>query len=154
MYISIEVYNFEKRRNVTVIELVISISIILLIATLSFPKDNLENQKINLFAHQLCSDIRYVRRINMFSDYNTYIYYINQDNHEGYVLRKDGKNVKSIVLPKNVKIARSIDIIKFKSDGSPQKASTIEIYNHRLRKTITITPVSGRVLLKEGKYET
>ncbi|OMK38052.1 hypothetical protein BER30_001422, partial [Clostridioides difficile] len=24
----------------------------------------------------------------------------------------------------------------------------------RLRKTITITPVSGRVLLKEGKYET
>ncbi len=53
------------------------------------------------------------------------------------------------MLPKNAKIARSIEIIKFKSDGSPQKASTIEIYNNRLRKTITITPVSGRVLLKE-----
>ncbi|HFG2299216.1 pilus assembly FimT family protein [Clostridioides difficile] len=147
-------YNFEKRRNVTVIELIVSISIMLLIVTLSFPKDNLENHKINLFARQLCSDIRYVRRINMFSNYNTYIYYINQGKHEGYVLRKDGKNIKSIMLPKNAKIARSIEIIKFKSDGSPQKASTIEIYNNRLRKTITITPVSGRVLLKEGKYET
>ena len=62
----------------TVIELIVSISIILLIVTLSFPKDNLENHKINLFARQLCSDIRYVRRINMFSNYNTYIYYINQ----------------------------------------------------------------------------
>lgn len=86
-----------------------------------FPKDNLENHKINLFARQLCSDIRYVRRINMFSNYNTYIYYINQGKHEGYVLRKDGKNIKSIMLPKNAKIARSIEIIKFKSDGSPQR---------------------------------
>lgn len=147
-------YNFEKRRNVTVIELVVSISIILLITTICFPKDNLENHKINLFARQLCSDIRYVRRINMFSNYNTYIYYIKQEEQEGYVLRKDGKNVKSIVLPRKVRIARSIETIKFKSDGSPQKSTTIEIYNDRLNKTITITPVSGRVLLKEGKYET
>ncbi|WP_227845269.1 MULTISPECIES: hypothetical protein [unclassified Clostridioides] len=147
-------YNFEKRRNVTVIELVVSISIILLITTICFPKDNLENHKINLFARQLCSDIRYVRRINMFSNYNTYIYYIKQKEQEGYVLRKDGKDVKSIVLPRNVRIARSIETIKFKSDGSPQRATTIEIYNGRLNKTITITPVSGRVLLKEGKYET
>lgn len=42
----------------------------------------------------------------MFSNYNTYIYYINQGKHEGYVLRKDGKNIKSIMLPKNAKIAR------------------------------------------------
>lgn len=44
----------------TLVELVITISIILLITTLCFPSDNVEKYQVNSFIKQLCSDIRYV----------------------------------------------------------------------------------------------
>ena len=39
--------------------------------------------------------------------------------------------------------------------GSPNpKGQTIKVYNDKIKKEITIVPVSGRALLKEGEYET
>lgn len=138
----------------TLVELVISISIILLISTLCFPRFNINKYKIDLFTKQLCSDIRYVRNENMLGNLNAYIYYTD-DKVKRYIVRNDGKDLKEITLPEEMKISYNQSRIRFKRDGTPDpKGQTIIIYNKDLKKEITIVPISGRVLLKEGKYET
>ncbi|WP_304339956.1 pilus assembly FimT family protein [Metaclostridioides mangenotii] len=138
----------------TVVELVVTISVIILISTLCIPKGSIDNRAINLFSRQFCSDIRFVRRENMLGNYNTYIYYTKKKCVEGYILRKDGEDIKTNLLPKDAKIDHSLSTIKFKIDGSPvEKGSTIEVYKKKYCRYITITPVSGRILLKEDKYE-
>ncbi|MBS5786410.1 MAG: hypothetical protein KIC98_00765 [Clostridioides difficile] len=137
----------------TVIELVVTISIIILLSTLCIPKGSVDNRTINLFSRQFCSDIRFVRRENMLGNYNN-IYYTKKDGAEGYTLRKDGEDIKTNLLPQDAKIDHSLSTIKFKIDGSPvEKGSTIEVFKDNYSKFITITPVSGRILLKEDKYE-
>ena len=70
----------------TLVELVITISIILLITTLCFPSDNGEKFQVNSFIKQLCSDIRYVRNINMMGNTNAYVYLNNNDEGSSFTL--------------------------------------------------------------------
>lgn len=138
----------------TLVELVISISIILLISTLCFPKLNISKYKIDLFTKQICSDIRYIRNENMLGNSSVYIYYTD-DKEKSYIVRNDGKDLKKITLPEETKLSYDQSRIRFKRDGAPDpKGQTITIYNKDFKKEITIVPISGRVLLKEGKYET
>ena len=138
----------------TLVELVITISIILLITTLCFPKDNIEKYQINSFIKQLCSDIRYVRNINMMGNTNAYVYLEKNDEGSSFKLNEDRKDIKQVYLPKDCKIQFTRPIIKFKSDGTPTPSGTsIKIINKNKVIEITIVPISGRVLIKEGKYE-
>lgn len=138
----------------TLVELVITISIMLLISTLCFSKDDLSKHQINSFTKQLCSDIRYVRKCNMLGDFKTYIYYKKNQESSSYVVRSKGNDMKEIQLPSEINLEYGESKIRFKSDGSPDpKGQTINVYNNKIKKEITIVPVSGRVLLKEGKYE-
>ena len=54
----------------TTIELVITISIISIISSICFMKYENNSYKIESFARELCSDIRYVRRENMLDNKN------------------------------------------------------------------------------------
>lgn len=140
----------------TLVELLIAIAIMLLLITVCFPKDNIEKHIINSFTKQLCSDLRYVRRCNMLEDNSTYIVYIKENNKSGYSIKQKGEFIKSITLPQNASINDNINnsSIKFDKYGSPYPSGgTIKIGNEKLKKEITIVPVSGRVLMKEGKYE-
>ena len=138
----------------TLVELVITISIILLITTLCFPKDNIEKYQINSFIKQLCSDIRYVRNINMMGNTNAYVYLEKNDEGSSFKLNEDRKDIKQVYLPKDCKIQFTRPIIKFKSDGTPTPSGTsIKIINKNKVIEITIVPISGRVLIKEGRYE-
>lgn len=147
-------YKHETRRNVTLVELVVTISFITIISTLCFPKENISKYQINSFTKQLCSDIRYVRKNNMLGCNDTYIYYKNNNGTHSYILRQESKDVKEISLPKDVQLLYTRGKILFKKDGSPQQlGATIKIISKDIKREITIVPVSGRVLLKEGKYE-
>lgn len=140
----------------TLIELLISMAIMLLIATLCFPKNNFEKHTINSFSKQLCSDIRYVRSCNMLEDTSTYLVYVEEDGKKGYSIKQKGEYIKYVFLPKNTVIKDNINnnIIRFDNYGAPYPGGgTINISNNETKKEITIVPVSGRVLLKEGKYE-
>ena len=138
----------------TLVELVITISIILLITTLCLPKDNIEKYQINSFIKQLCSDIRYVRNINMMGNTNAYVYLEKNDEGSSFKLNEDRKDIKQVYLPKDCKIQFTRPIIKFKSDGTPTPSGTsIKIINKNKVIEITIVPISGRVLIKEGRYE-
>lgn len=146
-------YTYEKRRNVTLIEVVICMSIIIIISTLCFFNGDNKNYILNSFTKQLCSDIRYVRKCNMMGDLKTYIYYKEEKNYISYILRSNSKDIKEVQLPKGASLA-GLSKISFKQDGTPiSKGSTIKVYNGIIKKEITIVPVSGRVLLKEGRYE-
>ena len=138
----------------TLVELVITISIILLIITLYFPKDNIEKYQINSFIKQLCSDIRYVRNINMMGNTNAYVYLEKSDDGSSFKLNEDRKDIKQVYLPKDCEIQFTRPIIKFKADGTPLPSGTsIKIIHKNKIIEITIVPISGRVLIKEGKYE-
>lgn len=139
----------------TLVEVVISITIIILVVTLGFPKDNLQKYEINSFAKQLCSDIRYVRKSNMLGNSDTYIYYKKTEYLKSYILRENSKDIKEIFLPTEVEIYYNRGKLQFRKDGSPEPTgTTITIMNKYIKKEITIVPISGRVLLKEGKYGT
>lgn len=138
----------------TLVELVITLSVIIVITSVCFFRGDTNKYEVDLFTKQLCSDIRYVRKSNMLGDFNTYIYYKNENDKISYILRSDGKDKKKVYLPQNTKISYGKNTIKFKSDGAPNPiGQTIIVYNKKVKKEITIVPISGRVLLKEGKYE-
>ena len=138
----------------TLVELVVGISIIVLITTLCFPKVSIEKYQVNSFIKQLCSDIRYVRNINMMGNTNAYIFLEKNDDDISFILNENNKDIKQVNLPKNCNIKFTRSIIKFKTDGTPlPSGTTIKIIYKNSEIQITIVPISGRVLIKEGRYE-
>ncbi len=139
----------------TLLEIVISISVILIITSICFPNVDIKKYQVNSFVKQLCSDIRYIRNINMMGNTNAYIYLDNNDKESSFTLNENKKNIKTVYLPKDCKIEYTRQMVKFKADGTPYPSgTTIKIIYENTKKEITIVPISGRVLIKEGKYET
>ena len=62
------------------------------------------------------------------------------------------KLIKEKYVDKDIKVASNIKRIMFKSDGIPMDSGTIEVRYKEKTYTITITPISGRILFKEGIY--
>ena len=142
----------------TTIELVITISIIAIISSICFMKYENDSYKIESFARELCSDIRYVRRENMLDNKNVYIRFVNENNKWSYILHRNKREDKKVILPQNVNlnfpIGQNTSLIYFQPDGRYiNNGGTITISKDNDYKYITIVPVSGRVLYKEGLYE-
>lgn len=142
----------------TTLELIITISIIVIISSTCFMKFKDDNYRIELFVRQLCSDIRYVRRENMLDNPNTYIRFSYEDDKWSYILHRNKTEDKRVYLPKGVNlnfpISQSFSLISFYTSGLYKNGGgTITINKDNNYKYITIVPVSGRVLYKEGIYE-
>ena len=100
----------------TLVEVIIGITILSLIATMSFTKINLSNYKVNAFAKQMASDIRYVRKINRLGNSKVYMYFTKQNNTKGYILRENGEDIKSVFLPEGVDLRCPVSKIFFKTN--------------------------------------
>ncbi|CEP38952.1 hypothetical protein [Paraclostridium sordellii] len=138
----------------TTLELVIGIGLILIIIYISFPKLESNKYELDSFARQLVADIRYVRNMNINGNKDCYIENIKGPGKIRYIVKDNSKTIKTVYLPKNSNLSSPLSIIKFKSDGSlSSKGETININSNKRSIEITIVPFSGRVLLKEGKYE-
>ncbi|WP_455538172.1 GspH/FimT family protein [Terrisporobacter sp.] len=142
----------------TILELLIAISIIVIISSICFVKYENNNYKIESFARQLCSDIRYVRRENMLDNKNVYIRFINKNSKWSYILHRNKQEDKKVVLPQSVNlnfpVGQNTSLIYFHPDGRYiNNGGTITISKNGDYRYITIVPVSGRVLYKEGIYE-
>ena len=149
---------YEERRNVSTLELIVTISIIVIMSSICFMKYEGDNYKIEFFAKELCSDIRYVRRENMLNNPNVYIRFISENNKWSYILHRNKKEDKRVYLPENVNlnfpIGQNNSLISFYTSGLYKNGGgTISINKGNRYKYITIVPVSGRVLYKEGIYE-
>ncbi|WP_099190384.1 hypothetical protein [Tepidibacter mesophilus] len=139
------------------IELLITISLIMIISLIPMYKINIRDYKIDSFTRQMCSDIRYTRMKNMNYDSSTYIYYEKSDEDTiSYILKDSGKIKRKVQFPKNMNLSYNVEKIEFGLNGVvKQKGETIKIKDTISNKTkiITIVPISGRVLIKEGIYE-
>ncbi|MCT4509823.1 MAG: hypothetical protein N4A48_13905 [Tepidibacter sp.] len=139
------------------IELLITISLIMIIASIPIYKINIRPYKIDSFVRQLCSDIRYVRIQNMNYDNHAKIYYEKSDEGTtAYILKECGEIKKRVELPKYTEIIYGLQKITFGlSGGVRDTGETIKIKDkiNKKIKIITIVPMSGRVLIKEGIYE-
>lgn len=139
------------------IEVLITISLIMIVSLIPMYKINIREYKIDSFVKQLCSDIRYTRIKNMNYDDYTKIYYEKSPNGTvSYVLKESKKVKKKVSLPQNMDISYGVRVIEFGLRGVLRyKGDTIKIKdktNNKI-KIITIVPFSGRVLIKEGIYE-
>ena len=144
---------YEERRNVSTLELIVTISIIVIMSSICFMKYEGDNYKIEFFAKELCSDIRYVRRENMLNNPNVYIRFISENNKWSYILHRNKKEDKRVYLPENVNlnfpIGQNNSLISFYISGLYKNGGgTISINKGNRYKYITIVPVSGRVLYK------
>ncbi|MBC6003896.1 MAG: hypothetical protein E7C86_07650 [Paeniclostridium sordellii] len=138
----------------TLIELVIGVGIVLIAIAISFPKDKADKYQIDSFARQLVSDIRYVRSMNINGNMNLYLENIKVFDNPRYIIKNNSSIIKTVNLPKDSTLSAPTSIIKFKSDGTlNSKGETIIINSNNRKIEITIVPFSGRVLLKEDKYE-
>ena len=141
------------------LELIVAISIIVILSTICFMKYEGDNYKVELFAKELCSDIRYVRRENMLNNSSVYIRFLKEDNKWSYILQRNKKEDKRVYLPENVNLNYPINqnnnnFISFYTNGLYKNGGvTISINKDNNYKYITIVPISGRVLYKEGIYE-
>jgi len=139
---------------VTLVEVLLGITLLALICTISFSKINLDNYKVNSFIRQLNSDIRYVRMVNKLGNSKVYIVFTTKNNCKGYILMENGNTSKGVFLPKNINLNYSESKILFDNKGSfYMGGTTINIGKDKDYTEITIVPVSGRVLIKEGIYK-
>ncbi|WP_373601574.1 Tfp pilus assembly protein FimT/FimU [Paraclostridium bifermentans] len=138
----------------TLVELIITLSIMVIIIYIVFPKDNIQKYELDSFARQFASDIRYVRSININGNENFYLENIKSSNDSRYVIKDNSEIIKTVYLPQNSTLTSTYPIIKFKSDGTLNSiGETMTLKSAYRTIEITIIPFSGRVLLKEGKYE-
>ena len=136
-------YRYEKRRNVTFIEVIIGITLLALIGTVSFVKLDLSNYKINSFIKQMTTDIRYIRQINKIGNEKVYMLFI-----------EESRQSKKVFLPKGIELACPTSKILFNTKGGFYKGgTTITIIKKDNYTDITIVPTSGRILIKEGIYK-
>lgn len=134
----------------TLIEVLITLSIITLVTFIIFPKYDANLYKFQSISKQLCSDLRYIRKKNILGDNKTYISLENKNGQKVYILKEDGKVKKEVILPKDMKILYLQSIIIFERNGTiNNKGATITLKYKEQKNEITVTPVSGRILLKE-----
>lgn len=125
-----------------------------MICTISFSKINLSKYKVNSFIKQMTSDIRYVRRVNKLGNIKVYIVFIERNNCKGYIMEENGIEMKSVFLPRNIDLKCSTSKILFdRQGGFYMGGTTISVGKDGDYTEVTIVPVSGRVLVKEGTYK-
>ncbi|SCH10509.1 hypothetical protein [Romboutsia sp. 1001713B170207_170306_H8] len=90
----------------------------------------------------------------MLGNLDSFVLMYKDGSNSGYILVDNGIQVKEIYVPKDVNISWPNRKIYFRRDGTPNPTGgTIKVFDGDVSKEITIVPVSGRVLLKEGQYE-
>lgn len=132
-------------------ELVIGMCLMVLLVGLVIPKVDVGYAKAEWERRKLCSEIRYIKRRNL-AGVNEDIRVTNSDKKSAYYIACRTNLLKKVEMPENIRMETLIDRIHFHTDGKPYKAGTVEINYKKKVYSITITPISGRVLFKEGIY--
>ena len=138
----------------SIVQLIVGLNIIVIIGSMVFTQIDTSKYETNSFIRQLVCDIRYVRQANILGDDESRIILLNKGDEHGYVLIEFEDVKKEVKLPNSAKIKTGNTKIQFNLEGMPNKcAMTISITEKDKVHIVTITPVSGRVLYKEGQYE-
>lgn len=103
-------------------------------------------------AGMLCSDIRYVKNCAVSGRSGYKLRFFNDKDGYGYKIRDFNSTKKTVYFPKGIKSRYRKSEIEFRESGSCPDAGTVYIEGPGdINRTITITPPTGRILLKEEK---
>lgn len=138
-------------KGYTIIELLLVLSIMGIIISLTIPNLLKIDFSTKVNAKQLCMDIRNVRYLRMTEGKAYRI--ILMDN--GYKILNGPEIIKNINFSKKINLQFTYKEIMFSYNGAPNRGDTITVKNTNSNKTfdITIVPASGRILLKDEKYQ-
>lgn len=134
------------RKGYTILELVISISLIAMLFLISVPKFNKERIEYESFIFELKSDLRQLG-LESINRPNIYKMIFNRD---GYRIYRSSDEIKSKKCKKGIIILSEEKIILYSRkarSGAPEKGRSIYIIDRNLKKVerITIMLGSGRV---------
>lgn len=132
-------------------ELIIGMSLVILLIGIVVPKADSGYMKAEWERRKLCSELRLLKRKNL-AGIGEYMRIAKVNNKSCYRTFFDLKLIREEYVDDDIKVASNIKRIMFKSDGIPIDSGTIEIRYKKKTYTITITPISGRILFKEGIY--
>ncbi|WP_300527786.1 hypothetical protein [Peptacetobacter sp.] len=132
-------------------ELIIGMSLVILLIGIVVPKADSGYMKSEWERRKLCSELRLLKRKNL-AGIGEYMRIAKVNNKSCYRTFFDLKLIREEYVDDNIKVASNMKKIMFKSDGIPMDSGTIEIRYKEKTYTITITPISGRILFKEGIY--
>lgn len=132
-------------------ELIIGMSLVILLIGIVVPKSDSGYMKSEWERRKLCSELRLLKRKNL-AGIGEYMRIAKVNNKSCYRTFFDLKLIREEYVDDNIKVASNMKKIMFKSDGIPMDSGTIEIRYKEKTYTITITPISGRILFKEGIY--
>ncbi|MED9947311.1 hypothetical protein [Peptacetobacter sp.] len=132
-------------------ELIIGMSLVILLIGIVVPKADSGYMKSEWERRKLCSELRLLKRKNL-AGIGEYMRIAKVNNKSCYRTFFDLKLIREEYVDDNIKVASNMKKIMFKSDGIPMDSGTIEIRYKKKTYTITITPISGRILFKEGIY--
>lgn len=135
-----------KRKGYTLLEMVISVSLIGIIVLISIPRFKSRNLEYEEFIFELKSDLR---NIGLASNSRRNIYKIVFTSH-GYKIYKDSNKIKFRNCKKGVQIfsmENKIIYSRKSRSGSPEKGRSIYVLDNSSKKIerITIMLASGRV---------
>ncbi len=128
-------------------------SLVIIVTSIAYTNINVDiiKKKEDLQIQELVSDLRFVRSQNIMG--NNAVYIIQDEN--SYTIRKDGDVYKTVEFVNGMHIKCALIYLEFDTDGSPKNnLGTIYINrNDSSIEEITLVPISGRVLYKEGIYQ-
>lgn len=132
-------------------ELIIGMSLVILLIGIVVPKADSGYMKAEWERRKLCSELRLLKRKNI-SGIGEYMRIAKVNNRSCYRTFFDLKLIKEEYIEEDIKVSSNIKKIMFKANGIPIDSGTIEIKYKEKNYAITITPISGRILFKEGIY--
>ncbi|MBF8982647.1 prepilin-type N-terminal cleavage/methylation domain-containing protein [Lutibacter sp. B2] len=141
-----------NKKGFTIIELLITVAILGIIASLSIPKIDHTNLHLKTQGRLLCSDLRAMRLASM-TEGEGYMLYLRKNY---YVINNGLRRIKKVTFVPNYEVLPGKQRIMFNYNGSPSYGGmTIKIINRKTKKyiEITIVPASGRILLKDEIHE-
>ena len=136
----------------SLIELVVSMGLAILLISSVVIKSNTSYLQTDQTARILCSDIRYIKTKSIAGKRKYRIKITQINNQSVYQIWGDRGIEKTVKVKEGIKIVSNTNTIRFRPDATPDKGCTIYISYKNYKKIITITPISGRVLLKEDIY--
>lgn len=142
-----------KRRGYTILELVVSISLIGLIFIISLPKFYSSDLRYEIFVQTLKSDLRLAGAETM----NRPEVYRIIFSEEGYSIYRGKNHERSVKYPKGISVFIAENRIMYSQkqrSGAPGRAATIQVKDHLAKKAgrITIMIGSGRIHSYRSEY--
>ncbi|HHZ02823.1 MAG TPA: prepilin-type N-terminal cleavage/methylation domain-containing protein [Tissierellia bacterium] len=142
-----------SNKGFTLIELILTISILLIVLTIVVPVLNRDMFYMEKMANEFITDVRYVQMECMKNPYATYRISINKDEGCYHVLNNTVKE-KTVEFKSRYKIDYTninMQSIGFTYEGIPLNAGTFRIIDTRTNEIIevSIVPTTGRTVIKE-----